>query len=83
MPPPLLTCISVDSMFIATIFASDEDQVTRYADEAKMTEQCKWKIDLASLPAFRQNVSLNKSSGFYTGNVLQRLTLVRFVDLLL
>ena len=67
-------------MFVATIFASDEDQVMRYTDEGLMTEQCKWKIDLASLPAFRQNASVNKSGGFYTGNELQRLTLVIFID---
>ena len=70
-------------MFVATIFASDEDHFMRYADEGKMTEQCKWKIDLASLPAFRQNASVNKSGGFYTGSVLQRLTLVKFIDFLL
>ncbi len=62
--------IFVDCTFVVTIFASDEDKVMRYADEGKITERCKWAIDLSSLPTFKQNASMYPSGGFYTGNLL-------------
>ena len=60
----------VDFTFVITIFASDEDKVMRYTDEGKITERCKWAIDISSLPVFKHNASMYQSGGFYTGNVV-------------
>lgn len=55
-----------DSIFIATLFTSDSEQIMRYTDEGETTELCKWTVDLSSLPSFRNNAA-SQPSGFYTG----------------
>jgi|SRR6266550_6407159 len=65
----VLTPFSLDSMFVTTIFASEAHKVLRYTDEGEATEVCKWTVDLSSLPTFKQNSTMHKSGGFYTGSV--------------
>ena len=38
----------------------------RYTDEGETVELCKWTVDLASLPTFRQHAQTTQG-GFYTG----------------
>lgn len=39
----------------------------RYTDEGETVELCKWTVDLASLPTFKQNASMpSQMGGFYT-----------------
>lgn len=56
-------------MFVTAVFASESHKVLRYTDEGETTEVCKWTVDLSSLPTFKQNSTMHKSGGFYTGGV--------------
>lgn len=53
-----------DSTFIATLYTSDSERIMRYTDEGETVELCKWTVDLASLPTFRQHA--HTQGGFYT-----------------
>ncbi|KAF9529066.1 hypothetical protein CPB83DRAFT_790568 [Crepidotus variabilis] len=56
-----------DSSFVATLYTSDSEKMYRYTDEGETSELCKWTVDLASLPTFRQNASMpSQMGGFYT-----------------
>ncbi|TFK97809.1 hypothetical protein BDV98DRAFT_534864 [Pterulicium gracile] len=56
-----------DSHFPATLYTSpDASNTYRYADEASLSDLCKWHVDLAALPSFKQNASTASGGGFYT-----------------
>ncbi|KAJ8516208.1 hypothetical protein ONZ45_g6483 [Pleurotus djamor] len=55
-----------DSTFVAVLYTSDGEKILRYTDEGETMELCKWTVDIASLPSFRQNAASPGAGGFYT-----------------
>ncbi|GAA5866075.1 hypothetical protein JCM3774_000017 [Rhodotorula dairenensis] len=43
-----------DSVFTAHLFVSNSEELYRYTDEGDLAELCRWTVDLAALPRFRE-----------------------------
>ncbi|GAA5992962.1 hypothetical protein JCM10908_000772 [Rhodotorula pacifica] len=51
-----------DSVFTAHLFVSNSEELYRYTDEGDLAELCRWTVDLAALPRFRE---LERNGGGY------------------